>query len=209
MLCEFAVAPMRSHWRPLSSLLEPLWPQMKIRLKVIRHRIRPSASLESKDPRFDKLISSNAKMEKLGEGFEWCEGPVWNKEGGYLLFSDIPRNSLMKWKDGEGVTLLMKPSGYTGITPYPKGKEPGSNANTFDSHGRLTQCEHGDRRISVLTKDGGKRTLADNYQGKRLNSPNDLVFRSNGDLYFTDPPYGLPQQATDPRRKWIFAVYSC
>ena len=157
--------------------------------------------LESKDPRFDKLISPNAKMEKLGEGFEWCEGPVWNKEGGYLLFSDIPRNSLMKWKDGEGVTLFMKPSGYTGITPYPKGKEPGSNANTFDSQGRLTQCEHGDRRISVLTKDGGKRTLADNYQGKRLNSPNDLCFDSKGNLYFTDPPYGLPQQADDPRRE--------
>ena len=157
--------------------------------------------LESKDPRFDKLISPSAKMEKLGEGFEWCEGPVWNKEGGYLLFSDIPRNSLMKWKDGEGVTLLMKPSGYTGITPYPKGKEPGSNANTFDSQGRLTQCEHGDRRISVLTKDGGKRTLADNYQGKRLNSPNDLCFDSKGNLYFTDPPYGLPQQADDPRRE--------
>jgi gluconolactonase len=158
--------------------------------------------LESKDPRFDKLISPDAKIEKLAEGFEWSEGPVWSKDGGYLLFSDIPRNSVMKWKDGEGVSLYMKPSGYTGIVDY--GREPGSNANTFDSQGRLTQCEHGDRRISVLIKDGGKRTLADNYQGKRLNSPNDLVFNSKGDLYFTDPIYGLPKHENDPRRELDF-----
>ncbi len=158
--------------------------------------------LESKDPRFDKLISPDAKMEKLAEGFEWCEGPVWAKDGGYLLFSDIPRNSLMKWKEGEGVTLYMKPSGYTGIVDY--GREPGSNANTFDSQGRLTQCEHGDRRISVLTKDGGKRTLADNHQGKRLNSPNDLCYDSKGNLYFTDPIYGLPKHENDPRRELDF-----
>ncbi len=74
--------------------------------------------LESKDPRFDKLISPGTKMEKLGEGFEWCEGPLWSKEGGFLLFSDIPRNSVMKWKDGEGVSLYMYPSGYTGIVRY-------------------------------------------------------------------------------------------
>jgi gluconolactonase len=157
--------------------------------------------LESKDPKFDQLISPDAKIEKLAEGFDWSEGPLWVKDGGYLLFSDIPPNKLMKWKDGDGVVTYMCPSGYTGVTPYPKGKEPGSNANTLDAEGRLTQCEHGDRRISVLTKDGGKRTLADNYQGKRLNSPNDLVFKSNGELYFTDPPYGLPMQADDPRRE--------
>jgi gluconolactonase len=158
--------------------------------------------LESKDPRFDKLLPPDTKIEKLAEGFEWSEGPVWSKDGGYLLFSDIPRNSLMKWKDGEGVSLYMKPSGYTGIVDY--GREPGSNANTFDSQGRLVQCEHGDRRISVLTKDGGKRTLADNYEGKRLSSPNDLVFKSNGDLYFTDPIYGLPKHENDPRRELDF-----
>ncbi|HZZ28412.1 MAG TPA: SMP-30/gluconolactonase/LRE family protein [Pirellulales bacterium] len=158
--------------------------------------------LESKDPRFDKLISPDTKIEKLAEGFQWCEGPVWVKDGGFLLFSDIPRNSLMKWKQGEGVSVYMHPSGYTGITDY--GHEPGSNANTLDADGRLVQCEHGDRRISVLTKDGGKRTLADNYQGKRLNSPNDLVFKSNGDLYFTDPIYGLPKHENDPRREIDF-----
>jgi gluconolactonase len=170
--------------------------------------------LESKDPRFDKLVSPDAKLEKLAEGFSWSEGPVWVKDGGFLLFSDIPRNMLMKWKAGDGVSVYMHPSGYTGITDY--GHEPGSNANTLDADGRLVQCEHGDRRISVLTKDGGKRTLADNYEGKRLNSPNDLVFNSHGDLYFTDPIYGLPQHENDPRRqldfcgvfRWHWAAHS-
>jgi gluconolactonase len=159
--------------------------------------------LESNDPKFDKLFPAGAKIERLAEGFEWSEGPVWSKDGGFLLFSDIPRNSVFKWKDGEGITLYMKPSGYTGIVPY--GKEPGSNANTFSKEGLLTQCEHGDRRISQLAKDGGKRTLADNYQGKRLNSPNDLVYDSKGNLYFTDPIYGLPlREKNDPRQELDF-----
>ena len=113
--------------------------------------------LESADPRFDKLVLPGTKIEQLAEGFDWSEGPVWVKDGGYLLFSDIPRNSLMKWKEGEGISLYMKPSGYTGIIPYPPRAEPGSNANTLDSESRLTQCEHGDRRISILTTGGGKR----------------------------------------------------
>jgi gluconolactonase len=96
----------------------------------------------------------------------------------------------------------MKPSGYTGVADY--GREPGSNGLTLDAEGRVVFCEHGDRRISRMERDGGKRTLADNYQGKRFNSPNDAAFHSNGDLYFTDPPYGLPKQAADPRRELDF-----
>jgi gluconolactonase len=158
--------------------------------------------IERKDPRFDKLVPKDARIEQLAEGFKWSEGPVWIKDGGYLLFSDIPRNSVMKWKDGEGVTLFMKPSGYTGVVDY--GREPGSNGLTIDPQGRVVFCEHGDRRVSRLEKDGGKKTLVDNYQGKRLNSPNDLAFKSNGDLYFTDPPYGLPGNFDDPRRELDF-----
>jgi gluconolactonase len=141
-------------------------------------------------------------IEVLGEGFDWTEGPIWVKDGGYLLFSDIPRNSIYKWKEGEGVSLWMSPSGYTGVVYNPP--EPGSNGLTLDLQGRLCACEHGDRRVSRLYKDGGKRTLVDNYKGKRLNSPNDLVFRQNGDLYFTDPPYGLTRQWADPRRELDF-----
>lgn len=154
------------------------------------------------DPRLDKILPKDAKIEVISSGFEWAEGPVWVKDGGYLLFSDIPRNSIMKWKEGVGVSLFMKPSGFTGVGEY--GAEPGSNGLTIDSEGRLVACEHGDRRISRLEKNGGKRTLVDNYMGKRLNSPNDLVYKSNGDLYFTDPPYGLPKNWDDSRRELDF-----
>lgn len=153
-------------------------------------------------PRLDELLAPDAKLEVLGSGMIWSEGPVWIKDGGYLLFSDIPRNSVMKWKEGEGLTVFMKPSGYTGVVDY--GREPGCNGLTLDAQGRVTFCEHGDRRISRLEKDGGKRTLVDSYEGKRLNSPNDLVYKSNGDLYFTDPPYGLPKNWDDPRRELDF-----
>ena len=149
------------------------------------------------DSRMDALIPTDARIDVLASGFEWTEGPVWVKEGGYLLFSDIPRNSIWKWKEGEGVSLFMKPSGYTGVTEY--GPEPGSNGLALDLEGRLVCCEHGDRRLSRLERDGGKKTLVDSYMGRRLNSPNDCAFKSNGDLYFTDPPYGLPRQLEDPR----------
>src|SRR6185503_13995083 len=100
---------------------------------------------ESHDPRFFELIAPVARMEKLAEGFVWSEGPIWIKEGGYLLFSDVPSNTVYKWKDGAGVSVFLHPSGYTGSVP--RGGEPGSNGLTVDSEGRLTLCEHGDRRV--------------------------------------------------------------
>ncbi len=160
------------------------------------------------DPKFDKLVPKNAAIEVLASGFEWTEGPVWIKDGekltgdddgNFLLFSDIPHNSVMRWDYGKGISVFLNPSGYTGAVPY--GLEPGSNGLMLSPQGELVSCEHGDRRLSVLTKAGGKRTLIDNYQGKRLNSPNDGCFKSNGDLYFTDPPYGLPKNFDDPRRE--------
>jgi len=152
----------------------------------------------------NELVPPNAKIELLASGFEWSEGPLWihDAEGGYLLFSDIPRNSIMKWKEGAGISLFMKPSGYTGVTDY--GREPGSNGLILDRQGRIIFCEHGDRRISRLEIGGGKRTLADGYSGKRFNSPNDAAVKSNGDIYFTDPPYGLPNGFEDPRRELDF-----
>lgn len=154
------------------------------------------------DPALDELLAPDAKLEVLASGFRWSEGPIWLPEEEALLFSDIPRNTIWRWKAGEELSVYMKPSGYTGVVEY--GPEPGSNGLTLDPQGRLVACEHGDRRVSVLTKDGGKLTLADRYQGRRLNSPNDVVFHSNGDLYFTDPPYGLPQRWDDPRRELDF-----
>ena len=154
------------------------------------------------DPAFDELIPPGAEVEILAKGFTWTEGPVWIKDGGYLLFSDIPRNTVFKWKEGQGISAFLNPSGYTGNTFY--GNEPGSNGLLLDPKGRLVLCQHGDRRVAVLTKNGGMRTLVDNYMGKRLNSPNDGVFNSKGDLYFTDPPYGLPNRYDDPRRELDF-----
>jgi gluconolactonase len=154
------------------------------------------------DPELDQLIPRDAKIEVLGCGFAWSEGPVWVKDGGFLLFSDIPRNSIMKWKEGDGITLWMKPSGYTGVSEY--SREPGSNGLALDRQGRLVLCEHGDRRVSRLEPNGGKKTLADSYMGKRFNSPNDVVVKSNGDIYFTDPPYGLPRGWNDPSRELDF-----
>jgi gluconolactonase len=161
-------------------------------------------TIERIDPRFDALIAKNAEIEVLAGGFDWSEGPVWvkDKTGGHLLFSDIPKNMIWKWSGKDGLKEFLKPSGYTGSEKF-TGKEPGSNGLALDKAGSLILCQHGDRRIARL--DGDKFvTLVDKYQGKRLNSPNDLAFKSNGDLYFTDPPYGLPGQVKDPNKELDF-----
>ncbi len=167
--------------------------------------LAPNAGkIERLDPRLDRLVPPGAALEKVAGGFAWLEGPVWDRRGGYLLFSDIPNNSIFRWQEGVGVSLFMKPSGYTGKTPF-TGREPGSNGLTFDAAGRLVVCEHGDRRITRLEPDGRKTVLADRYEGKRLNSPNDLAFKSNGDLYFTDPPFGLPKAFDDAGKELDFS----
>ncbi len=158
------------------------------------------------DPGLDALIDADAKIEVLASGFAWAEGPVWvaGKEGadGYLLFSDIPNNRVVCWEEGKGVRTWLQPAGYTGPEHY--SDEPGCNGLALDAQGRLVSCEHGDRRLSVLTHGGGKRTLADHYQGKRFNSPNDLCFHKDGSIYFTDPIYGLPGQWSSPLRELDF-----
>ena len=159
------------------------------------------------DPEMDNLVPKDEKIEVLTSGFIWAEGPVWVPQkdhafGGYVLFSDIPNNRIVRWDEGVGSVTWLKPSGYTGPGEY--GGEPGSNGLLLDAKGRLVACEHGDRRMSVITKNGGKRTLVDNFEGKRLNSPNDACYHKNGDLYFTDPPYGLPDRWEDPRRELDF-----
>ena len=147
----------------------------------------------SLDPKFYELIDSNATIEVLADGFGWSEGPVWIKDGNYLLFSDVKKNIIFKWKEGEGATPYFQPSGYTGSGKY--SGEPGSNGLILNNMGELVACEHGDRRVSAMSlQTKAKRTLTDNYKGRKLNSPNDIIQKSNGDYYFTDPPYGLPGQ---------------
>jgi gluconolactonase len=119
------------------------------------------------------------------------------------LFSDVPRNTIYEWREGmKEAQVFMKPSGYTGVAAY--GREGGSNGLAFDAKGQLVLCEHGDRRLSYLTPEGGKRTLTDHYQGKRFNSPNDLAIAKNGTIYFTDPPYGLPSKDQEKFRELDF-----
>lgn len=156
------------------------------------------------DSRIDQLVSADATVEVLADGFAWLEGPTWNKKEGYLLFSDIPKNAVYKWQPGKGVSLFLQPSGYTGDKTF-EGREPGSNGLTFDTKGRLVLCEHGDRRITRLEPDGSKTVLVDRYRGKRLNSPNDVVFKSDGSMYFTDPPFGLPKTFDDPEKELDFS----
>lgn len=162
-------------------------------------------SFESMDPAFSSIVSSNASIEILGKGYEWSEGPVWVPEQKMLLFSDVPNNVVHKWAEGKEVEVYLTPSGYTGSVENYSG-EPGSNGLTISPDGKLVLCQHGDRRVAQMDADLSSPqakfiTLSDNYEGKKLSSPNDVAFRKNGDMFFTDPPYGLPNQAEDSTKE--------
>lgn len=168
---------------------------------------KTTGSILRLDNQIDDVIPKEAAVEILAEGFDWTEGPLWVDQGKYLLFSDIPPNRVYKWKDGEGSSIFLDPSGYTGETP--RGGEPGANGLLINSEGQLVLCQHGDQRLAIMNAPMTEPksdflTLADNYQGKRLNSPNDAVFHTNGELYFTDPPYGLEQLMEDPNKQIPF-----
>lgn len=160
--------------------------------------------LIKKDPALDAIIPANAKLEKLATGFLFTEGPVWvltsDNSPGYLLFSDPNANTIYRWSQDGQVTVFKSKSGYTGfdIGEY---NQPGSNGLTLDSEGRVTIDEHGNRRVVRQERTGFITVLADKCEGKRLNSPNDLVYRSDGALFFTDPPFGLPKFSDDPRKE--------
>lgn len=158
-------------------------------------------SVERLDPRIDDLIPSDPKIKVLATGFQWSEGPLWDARNGELIFSDVPQNVIFAW-NGEKIREWMRPSGYTGMVDY--GRSSGSNGLAFDHQNRLLIAEHGDRRVSVLTDNGGKMTVADRFEGKRFNSPNDIAIHSSGDIYFTDPIYGLPKGENDPSRELDF-----
>jgi gluconolactonase len=160
-----------------------------------------AGSIQRIDPALNKLVPADAKIEKLAGGFRFTEGPVWIRDGGgYLLFSDIPANAILKWTPA-GVTTFRKP-----VFPdkHPDGQFVGSNGLTLDAQGRLISCEHGNRRVARTEKDGAITVLVDRFEGKRLNSPNDAVYQKNGDLYFTDPPYGFQKQDDDPAKELPF-----
>lgn len=160
--------------------------------------------IERVDPAIDGIVPVNAKLWKLAEGFRFTEGPVWVREGGYLLFSDPNANRIYRYSDESGLSVFRERSGYDAADLAEYG-QPGSNGLTLDREGRLTINEHGRHRVSRLERDGSLTVLASDFQGKRLNSPNDLVYRSDGSVYFTDPPFGLPKFAADPRKELPFS----
>src|SRR6186713_2678632 len=164
-------------------------------------------TIERLDPALDDIISADAKPEIIAEGFEWSEGPLWVEQHNMFLFSDVPMNTIYKWTEAKGKEVYLKPSGYTGTEPSVC-KEPGSNGLTFDKNGDLVLCQHGDRRMArmdaPLDKPEAKFiTLANTYNGKRFSSPNDAVYNSAGELFFTDPPYGLQTQDDSDTKKEI------
>ena len=161
------------------------------------------------DRGLDAIVSPTAKIKKLASGFQFTEGPVWVRDGGYLLFSDPNANKIYRWSPDDGqVSVFRTKSGYTGVD-IGEYKQPGSNGLTIDRDGRLTINEHGNRRVTRLEKNGVLTVLADRYAGKRLNSPNDLVYRSDGALFFTDPPFGLPKTFTDDRKELPYSGVYC
>jgi len=171
-------------------------------------KIRPFGSIEVFDPALEALIDTKAVPEILGEGYEWSEGPVWVEKHRMLLFSDIPNNAIMKWTEEKGVEPFLSPSGYTGAQPF-KGSEGGSNGLLISPEGQLVLCQHGDRRLAVMeapfdAPSPAFKTIADRYDGKRFNSPNDAVYDKSGNLYLTDPPYGLPGYMDDPEKELPF-----
>lgn len=147
-------------------------------------------SIERLDPALDQLLAPDAQMESLAEGFNWSEGPAWMSREQQVVFSDVPENIAYRWSERDGLAVFLQPSGFTGEKFA--GREPGSNGLAVDAHGRLVLCQHGDRRLAQLSPDGKTFvTVADRFEGKRFNSPNDLCFDRRGNIYFTDPPYGV------------------
>ena len=173
-------------------------------LMVSSQNIKQNASIIVNDPILNKVISEKESIEILAEGFEWTEGPLWLEGENKLIFSDIPNNSIFEWTEKGGKKLWLKPAGYTGFIE--REGEPGSNGLLLSPEGKLVLCQHGDRRMAVMRTNLSNpkpdfETLAEQYKGKRFNSPNDAAYHKNGDLYFTDPPYGLERNINDPAKE--------
>lgn len=169
---------------------------------------RTIGTIERLDPALDAIIDADAKAEIIAEGFEWSEGPLWVESEQMLLFSDVPTNTVYKWTEEKGTEVYLQPSGYTG-SETGDSREPGSNGLLLDNAGNLVLCQHGNRQMARMDApldrpEATFTTLADRYDGKRLSSPNDAVFNSAGELFFTDPPYGLAGQDNDPTKEITF-----
>jgi gluconolactonase len=169
--------------------------------------VKPGSKIIVNNPVIHQVIPEIAVIEILAEGFEWTEGPLWLPTENKLIFSDIPKNSIFEWSEKGGKKLYLKPAGYTGTEN--RGGEAGSNGLLLNDKNELVLCQHGDRRMAKMNAPLSSpkaefTTIADKYEGKKLNSPNDAVYDKNGNLYFTDPPYGLEKNDKDPLKVLAF-----
>jgi gluconolactonase len=197
---------MQKKWKVLLSIFA-------LSIAAVRGQSQNVGEILRTSPELDHIVSLSAKIEKLADSFGFVEGPVW-VHSGYLLFSDIPRNVILKRTQDGTVSIFLHKSGFAGhITrPIPQvipldhltDYLIGSNGLTLDHEGRLIICEHGNRRVERLEANGRRTILADRFEGKRLNSPNDVVVKSDGSIYFTDPPFGLPKLDQDPQKELPF-----
>ena len=161
-----------------------------VRPAVAQPTAGEAGTVERLDPRLDDLVAADATVEQVADGFQFIEGPVWvgDADDGHLLFSDIPADTVYRWSEADGTSVFLNP---VFLPELETGGQGGSNGLTLDLDGRVVLCEHGNRRLARIEADGSRITLADRYEGRRLNSPNDIVYHSSGAAFFTDPPYGL------------------
>lgn len=170
--------------------------------------IKTTGTIERLDPALDAILAADANVEVIASGYDWSEGPVWVESQKMLLFSDVPKNIVYKWTEEKGAEEYLSPSGFTGTVT--RSQEPGSNGLLIDDQGRLVLCQHGDRKLAFMNADLAApattySTIADNYQGKRFNSPNDAVQGKDNSFYVTDPPYGLgTKDESDPEKEILF-----
>lgn len=172
-----------------------------------KHNYPTVGEIEKLDASLDSILSPNAKAEIIADGLDWSEGPLWIEEQQLLLFSDVPQNTVYQWTETSGKKVYLSPSGYTGNIK--RGGETGSNGLTINPDGQLVLCQHGNRQLAFMKAPLDKPvadffTVAGNYNGKRFNSPNDVVYNKAGEAFFTDPPYGLEKNMEDPQKEIPF-----
>ena len=192
---------------------DPLWSRRRVvqtaiatplALPTILHAAQPAAGVQRLDPGLDAVVHKDAAVEILGTGYRWAEGPVWVRRQGWLLFSDVPGNTIWRWREGQGLDVFMRPSGLEGPVPDAF-NEAGANGLAIDPQGRLVMADSGNRAIARVDLDTKRKTiLIDRFEGKRFNSPNTVVVAKTGAIFFTDPPYGLKDQDHSPLRELDF-----
>ncbi len=197
----------KSHFVPIMNLALILFYGCSVGQQESSHEYPKTGSVDRFHPSLDKIVAPGERPEIIAEGFDWSEGPLWLPKQEMLIFSDIPKNAIYQWTEKDSLKLYLKPSGYT--DSIPRGGETGSNGLLLNPKGKLVLCQHGDRRMAIMDAPLNApapefTTLISSWDKKRFNSPNDAVFSKRGDLFFTDPAYGMEFRFKDPKREMDF-----